>query len=235
MTTLSVLHFKVGVVFLWALMALNTHAQEKTSLPSDAALQKEVQIQLQRANGAIEKAITQSKVSTQAAPKIESKLPSAKYVDPAEIAKRYEDINKASNDDLYIMVSFSMPTESLLRLADMASRADVNLVLRGVVDDSLPKTLEHVAVLAKKYPSLKISIDPTMFRRFGVQNVPTFIMTKDTIDEKQCSKACDPEDKYLSVAGDVSLDYALDYFAKHADKSFALQAEKYLRRIRTSP
>ncbi len=134
------------------------------------------------------------------------------------------------------MVSFSMPPESIERLAAQASKVGATLVLRGMVDDSLTKTAQVVAAFLKRYPGAQFQIDPTVFRRFSIDQVPAFVLSTQPTGASTCAgKECSPRDSFVSVAGDVTLDYALEYLAQQRTAKFSSMAERRLKRLRGAP
>lgn len=121
-----------------------------------------------------------------------------------------------------IFVSFSLPEDSLRALLAEAGRTGSPLVLRGLVEDSMQRTAARLGELlgtqngreasAESTPSL--AIDPTLFERFDVDQVPAFVLPQDRI--APCTPEGCPVPEHLKVAGDVSLAYALDVMAREA-------------------
>jgi type-F conjugative transfer system pilin assembly protein TrbC len=83
------------------------------------------------------------------------------------------------------------------------------LVLRGVRDRSVTKTAKTIAELIGKR-TVSWQIDPTLFTRFEVRAVPTFVLIDPSkpilvaCNTGQCQQAA-----YAKVAGDVSIGHAL--------------------------
>lgn len=215
-------------------LATTTLAAAQSSMPDNAAIVREAAKQAPRSAAAINKAEQQSKKLRQPVPDVPapSGLPA---LDPAAIARRYDGLRPTEESGLFIMVSFSMPRESIERLASLANKAGGTLVLRGMVDDSLKKTAEIVGDFLKRYPGAQFQIDPTLFNRFAVDQVPAFVISIQPLDRSTCAKECDPRTSFASVSGDVTLDYALEYLAKQRDERFASLAERRLKRLRSVP
>ena len=149
---------------------------------------------------------------------------------------------------LRIFITLDMPRGSLQRLVDQAARTGATLVLRGLKAQSMRQTLAAVGELIE---TRRVSwvIDPDAFTRFQVSAAPTFVLT--LADEPvpgtagfgsdpalpRCGGAgCaapTPEAGYLSVSGDVSLDYALDAMLR-ASPEAAPRASAILQRLRKS-
>ncbi|MDP2369170.1 type-F conjugative transfer system pilin assembly protein TrbC [Rhodoferax sp.] len=205
------------------------------TIPNDATLERAAATETKRAKTAIDQAARQAPLLQQRMPDIVNPMPTTK-ADPSAIAARYANVGKQSAPaTLLIMVSYSMPPEAIARLASMASQVGATLVLRGMVDNSMEKTASVSAEFIKRYPNLQIQIDPTVFRRFEVTQVPTFVLTRSTGEDKSCTKGCDPADSFVSVVGDVSLDYALEYITRNGGDTFAPIAEQQLQKLRSKP
>ena len=134
--------------------------------------------------------------------------------DPAAIAQQFGRKQAGETPQgpaLLVFVSFSMPAESLLRLAHQAKRADGVLVFRGLAGATLREMVERVEPLAKT--GAAIQIDPEAFTRLGVKTVPTFALTQAPAScaDRSCNR------DVRRVAGDVSIDFALERLARSDD------------------
>ena len=138
-------------------------------------------------------------------------------------------------EELMVLVSFSMPQEALKNLAQQADKAGAVLVLRGMVGDSLDKTAKAIqSVLGDTASDSTFQVNPTVFRAYHVQDVPTFVIARkpaNTASEGQGS--CELGTDYASVRGDVSLDYALRKLADQG--SFKAAANRYLTAMGVEP
>jgi conjugal transfer pilus assembly protein TrbC len=148
--------------------------------------------------------------------------------DPAAIAERYR-ANAASlappGSELLVFVSFSMPHASLVRLAEQARQANAVLVFRGLTGATLRQMVERLQPLARTGAAMQIN--PEAFTRFGIEVVPTFVLT---VRNSDCGeRACEGPTRRL--AGDVSLDHALDRLARSGEP-LAQAAETRLRQLR---
>ncbi len=90
-----------------------------------------------------------------------------------------------------IFVSVSMPIESLKRLAYQAKQQGAILVIRGMVNGSMMETAKLVDQI--DHP---IEIDPKLFERFEIKQVPVFV-----IPHKKA---------WHKVSGNVELNFALE-------------------------
>jgi len=132
---------------------------------------------------------------------------------------------------LLVFISFSMPEETLSRLVDQAARADASLVLRGLVDGSLVRTVSRVQRLIGSR-KVAVRIDPQAFDRYAITQTPSFVLVRDGAPTQACTSGlCAPGDAFVRAAGDVSLDYALAHFQRAAP-SFAKDAGGFLKRLK---
>jgi len=137
---------------------------------------------------------------------------------------------------LRIFITLDMPRASLQLLTEQASRTGAMLVLRGLKAQSMRQT---IAIVGELIGQRKVTwvIDPEAFTRFGVRQAPTFVLTlndatgNDT--EGSCGSGCVTPAGFVSVAGDVSLDYALEAVMRRRPEA-APRAEPILKRLRGS-
>jgi type-F conjugative transfer system pilin assembly protein TrbC len=119
---------------------------------------------------------------------------------------------------MFVFVSFSMPETALRNLFNAAAPHGIPLVLRGFVGAgdgsaaSLGATQKRlVAVFGESLGKHKrggILIDPTLFHRFDIRQVPAFVATTET--PKTCDQEnCEAPENY-QLFGDVTLDFALE-------------------------
>lgn len=164
--------------------------------------------------------------------------PGAKSIDLEALARGYDqaaaaavaDARFASGPRLLIFLSFSMPEPTLKRLVEQADRVRATLVLRGLVSGSLVKTVSRARTLIGSR-QVGFQIDPQAFDRYGVQVVPTFVLAQAGATEASCgSGTCEPGTNFVSVAGDVSVPYALEHILRSAP-AFQKAASDLLLRV----
>jgi conjugal transfer pilus assembly protein TrbC len=142
----------------------------------------------------------------------------------------------AAPTPLRIFITLDMPRASLQLLTDQAARAGAVLVLRGLKSQSMRQTVAVVQELIGKRRVAWV-IDPEAFTRFAVRQAPTFVLTlNDAANDMQgnCRAGCATPASFVSVAGDVSLDYALETIQRRQPQA-APRAEPLLKRLRASP
>lgn len=142
-----------------------------------------------------------------------------------------------------VFISFSMPDDSLRALLRDTVHTGSPLVLRGMVDNSMKRTVERLGdllgtgkpgkdVVDGLAPSL--AIDPTLFERFRVDKVPAFILPLEAA--APCTPSGCPVPDHLKLAGDVSLVYALGVMAREATGTpLGQRAEQWRKRLETQP
>ena len=165
--------------------------------------------------------------------------------DPVTIAQRYQkrhvpDLGTGLKDaQLYVFISFSMPENSLRRIALEANKTGATLVLRGFVQGSLVQTQKQAANLGKL--GAEVDINPNLFREYGVTQVPTFLMVRDSGSELgSCADSLLKNQAKCSVrmmiAGDLSLQTQLAVMLKqnNIDPVLKQAAEARLRLLQPS-
>lgn len=135
---------------------------------------------------------------------------------------------------LVVLVSLSMPVNMLDAYGREAKALSAPLVVRGIPDGWTMNDYLRNVMFPYAEKGVAISIDPTLFDRYGVDAVPTIVWEplenyeppkgckpverQHRVDSEQadvavthCSEA--PTDKYWSLSGGVTLDWALQQFA----------------------
>ena len=138
---------------------------------------------------------------------------------------------------LRIFVTLDMPAASLRGLADQAARSGATLVLRGLKHNSMRATLAGVQSLIGER-TVAWQIDPLAFTRYAVSRAPTFVLLTSsagaTSTVAACTSDCRAPTAFVAVAGDVSLDYALEAMVRQVP-SAKPQALPYLTRLKGAP
>lgn len=159
--------------------------------------------------------------------------PAAAASDIASLAEKYKalgdlSVRQDSSEDLLVMVSLAMPKATLQRIAEQAEFTGATLVFRGLKDDSMARMGEAIkTVIGNRQVS--VVIHPPAFQQFGISQVPTVVIARreaGNVLADGCSKA----DSFVKVAGDVSLDYALEYIER-TSPDWKVPASRYRRRI----
>jgi len=69
-----------------------------------------------------------------------------------------------------VFVSFSLPDETLKSYSKEAKKSDARLIMRGLKGGSFLKTKQEADRLG-----ISFDLDPTLFEKYDVQVVPTFV------------------------------------------------------------
>jgi len=130
--------------------------------------------------------------------------------------------------------SLSMPPAALRAMADDVARAGGVVVLRGLPGGSAKTLTAALAKVAEDGGKLDaVGIDPRLFRAFGIETVPTYVVTSsdfDLCDGFDCRTQVPPNDR---MSGNVSVSYALETFAQGGGPG-ALLASQHLARLQRS-
>ena len=182
-----------------------------------------------------------SRVPIPSTPKVDA-LPQpavSPRTDLEDIARGYRAIEdgggagalSAGGPTLLVFVSFTLPEATLARLVEQAAEAQATLVLRGLVNGSLTQTVARAQSLIGSR-QVALLIDPLAFDRFGVTQVPSFVLLRRGVEAHSCEAgSCFAEDAFVRAAGDVSVRYALEFIGRTAP-GFAGEAQPFLRRLK---
>lgn len=177
-------------------------------------------------------AATQSPVNVDAMPRPKG------HVDVEALARAYEANRQAFDAKAYptdqptllVFVTLGMPEATLRLLIDQAARGRAVMMLRGLQNASIRQTAARVQQLIGE-ANVEFQIDPQAFDRFGIRVAPTFVLVRAGARTSDCAVgACVASDAFASIAGDVSIDYALKTIAQRSPH-FRNEAELVLRRI----
>lgn len=133
---------------------------------------------------------------------------------------------------LRIFVTLEMPTASLRLLAAQAARIGAPLVLRGLKDHSMRATLAAIGTITGT-ASAGCVIDPDAFTRYGIAQAPTFVVTEEVSATPICTGACLASEDWTAIAGDVSVDYAIEAILRQRP-ALAPRLQPLLDRLRPS-
>ncbi|RMG01180.1 MAG: hypothetical protein D6726_10000 [Nitrospirae bacterium] len=137
----------------------------------------------------------------------------------------------AKGDKIYIMISRSVPLQTLRNYVKsiVANGYNASLVMRGFIGGvgKIMPTVKFIMDVIKKDPACEwsithpcetydtgITIDPTLFRVYGIEEVPAIVITKG-IPEGNAT----PIEAYV-LTGDVSIEYALEKVAHTSNSSY---------------
>ena len=131
--------------------------------------------------------------------------------------------------------STSMPPAALRAMIDDVPRAGGVVVLRGLPQNSAKALTAALSKVAKPGEQLDgVGIDPRLFRAFGIEAVPAYVVTSsdfDLCDGFDCVGPLPPHDRMI---GNVTAGYALETFARGGGPG-ALLAAQHLARLEKTP
>jgi conjugal transfer pilus assembly protein TrbC len=114
-----------------------------------------------------------------------------------------------------VFASFSMPEATLKQLANDLKKINGALVIKGLINNSFKDTSLYLQKLGEG-----VLLDPTLFDKFNITSVPTFIITKENVKVENTPK-------HDSLRGNVSLKFALERSLKEGEiKGTSLLLEK---------
>lgn len=130
------------------------------------------------------------------------------------------------NRTLIVFASLSMPRETLQALAADARKVGGAVVFRGLKDDDFVAMRKELQGLGEGF-----AIDPTLYQRFAVEAVPTFVLPVEPL--LPCDMDGCPPARVMKLTGNVSVEGALDYMhLNSAEPGGRDLADAYLKKLR---
>ena len=121
--------------------------------------------------------------------------------------KQEEEVN------FYIFASFTLSDTHLRQMMDYAKMYNGVIVFSGIENNSFQKTGEHIQGLARDGDEASIIIDPTLFKEFQIDQVPTYVLAR----REKCPVGMTCGASYDKIIGSITPKYALEKFAKQGD------------------
>lgn len=116
---------------------------------------------------------------------------------------------------LMVFASLSMPPKSLKALIEDTAKSGGVVLFRGFPGNNMKTFATKLGrVIDDKTLFGNVGIDPRLFRAYGVQAVPTYVVSSsdfDVCDGLDCKSVTPPFDH---MVGNVTLDYALSTFVE---------------------
>lgn len=134
----------------------------------------------------------------------------------ADETEKIEKTNAENIDkfDKYIFVSSSIPKKNLISLAIAAKKHNAYLVMRGLIENSYPKTTAYLQEIIEKSNNGFV-IDPELFKLYQIKQVPAFVVS-NKIEHCPSLEGCKAPN-YDKLVGNVSVSYALEQIAKKGE------------------
>lgn len=125
-----------------------------------------------------------------------------------------------------VLGSLSIPKQTLKILAADASKAGGGVVFRGLKDDDFKAMRAELANMGEGF-----FIDPTLFQRFDIQEVPAIVLLLEGI--KPCEPSGCPPVRHVKVTGNVTVEGALEFISRNSvEPGGRKAAEDILEKIR---
>lgn len=105
-----------------------------------------------------------------------------------------EDLNQSFK--VYAFLSFSVPHETWLELSNDLKKVNGTFVLKGIPNNSFIELSKRMQNLDKEGLSIPIQIDPLLFDKFAITQVPSYVVVDG--------------DKFDKVTGNISIKCALN-------------------------
>lgn len=110
-----------------------------------------------------------------------------------------------------VFASFSMPEAALKQLAIDLKKINGALVIRGLINNSFKETSLYLQKLGEG-----VLLDPTLFDKFNITSVPTFIIVEGDLKSEQTPK-------HDRLRGNVSLRFVLERAIKEGKIKGSIQ------------
>lgn len=120
---------------------------------------------------------------------------------------------------ILVLASSSMGETTLRQLITDAQNAGAVVVLRGLIDHSIPKTGAFLSKVVDRDRPGGVIVDPRIFRAFGVERVPTFIAAEGPLKSCgsiECVPDAPPHDR---LSGNITLEAALEILERSGDQA----------------
>lgn len=131
--------------------------------------------------------------------------------------------DKYSNKYIYIFISSSMPMNVLKNYVAVANgNNNIVFVLNGLIDNDIQKIQPTIAwtkslmcrnVSEENCDSVTVDINPTLFERFKVSEVPSIVYVPNPNSLNECNDELIISE-YLSYVGDTDILYVMDRFVQ---------------------
>jgi len=135
---------------------------------------------------------------------------------------------------LIAFASLSMPPESLKQIIADVSKAGGMVVFRGFSPGGPKPFMNALHEAIGDTTSAHVSIDPRLFRAYGVETVPTYVAASSSFDlctGEDCASSPTPYDR---IAGNVTTHFALETIAQGHGPG-ALVAKTALANLERTP
>lgn len=124
-----------------------------------------------------------------------------------------------------VLVSLSMPQNELRSLIRESNSIGAAIAVRGLYNSDFQETVVRLKEAAGGEDG-GIMIDPTLFTRFEVNTVPTFVLPLESIEP--CTESGCQTPRHIKASGSVSLKYFLELVENLGSKEEKNEASLWL-------
>jgi len=82
---------------------------------------------------------------------------------------------------VHVFVSFSMPETLLIQTFREAEQLKLPVYIKGLHQNSMKLTAQKIMEYTKEVPNLSLQIDPTLFDKYGINQVPAIVSDNDQV------------------------------------------------------
>jgi len=82
---------------------------------------------------------------------------------------------------IHVFVSFSMPETLLIQTFKEAEQLKLPVYIKGLHQNSMKLTAQKIMEYTKEMPNLSLQIDPTLFDKYGINQVPAIVSDNDQV------------------------------------------------------
>lgn len=120
---------------------------------------------------------------------------------------------KKEEVNFYMFASLSLSDNILKQMLEYAELYNGVVVLRGIEDNSFVKTTNHILRIAREESKAAIIIDPTLFKKYKVVQVPAYVLAK--IENCPAGMSCHPY--FDKISGNITPKFALEKILEKGD------------------
>ncbi|MBP9777640.1 MAG: type-F conjugative transfer system pilin assembly protein TrbC [Rickettsiaceae bacterium] len=107
----------------------------------------------------------------------QKKMLAKAYKDAAGSAKNNGNKDANNKEKILVFVSFSMPEPALTQLLVESTQYNAVLLIQGLIDNSLPKTLSRISKLVTDADNKGgLEISPNLFEQYNIKKVPAYVI-----------------------------------------------------------
>lgn len=148
-------------------------------------------------------------------------------VDLTQVNQESQRNSKKQLNQLMVFVSSSLDKNTLSQYANQVRKSGGVMVFRGIIDNSMQKTISFIHSLSKD--GTRAIIDPFSYRNFKIKHVPQIVVVADNHDCKW--GRCNNTPLHDKISGNISLEYALNQISQKGE--FAQkEAKRFLANLR---